>query len=133
MACEIKESLDTNVILRIMLKDIPDQCVRIVDMFMRRGIVYDVADLAITEAVFVMQSEYSREEIVNYLRNLFDLENVRCNVVLFERVFPMYLAHPKLSFNDCCLAVYAELNEAKPLWTFDRKLARQVKYSKAVA
>ncbi len=36
----------------------------------------------------------------------------------------MYLENPKLSFNDCCLAGYAALNEAEPLWTFDKDLAK---------
>lgn len=132
MAFRTEESLDTNMILRIMLKDVPGQCLKIVDLFMRQGVRYHVADLAITEAVYVMQRDYSREEIVSYLRNLFTMNEIRANFALFEKVFPMYLEYPKLSFNDCCLAVYAELNEAEPLWTFDRKLASQVSNVKLV-
>ena len=36
MAFRTEESLDTNVILRIMLKDVPEQCERIMDLFMPR-------------------------------------------------------------------------------------------------
>ncbi len=132
MAFRTEESLDTNMILRIMLKDVPEQCLKIVDLFMRQGVRYHVADLAIAEAVYVMQRDYSREEIVSYLRNLFTMNEIRANFALFEKVFPMYLKHPELSFNDCCLAVYAELNEAEPLWTFDRKLAGQADNVKLV-
>lgn len=127
-----RESLDTNVILRIMLMDVAEQCLKIQDLIMRQGYVYDVSDLAITESVFVMQRDCTRVEIVNNIKKLFEIPGINANFNLFERVFPMYLEHPKLSFNDCCLAVYAELNEAEPLWTFDQKLAKQIPTAKLV-
>lgn len=68
MAFRTIESLDTNIILRMMLRDIPEQCVRIVDLFMRHGVTYKVDDLAITEVVYVMQGQgFSRREIVDRL------------------------------------------------------------------
>lgn len=133
MAFKKRESLDTNIILRIMLMDVAEQCLRIQDLFMRQGYVYHVSDLAIAESVFVMQKGCTRAEIVENIKKLFEMPGIKANFNLFERVFPMYLQHPKLSFNDCCLAVYAELNEAEPLWTFDRKLVNQVPTAKAVA
>jgi predicted nucleic acid-binding protein len=47
------------------------------------------------------------------------------NATLMKRVFKLYMAHPQLSFTDCCLAAHAEVDDAKPLWTFDQKLAKQ--------
>ena len=132
MAYKKRESLDTNVILRIMMRDVPEQCLRIQDMLMRQNYVYDVADLAITEAVYVMQKTCTREEVVANIRRLFEIPGIYANFNLFKMVFPTYLIHPKLSFNDCCLAAYAELNGAEPLWTFDRKLAGQVETAKMV-
>ena len=127
MAFKTRESLDTNILLRLILKDVPGQCKKIMDLFMRHGYIYDVSDLAITEAVYVMQSSYalSREEIVDGLGRLLWFPEIRYNRVLFDRVFPMYLENPKLSFNDCCLAAYAALNGAEPLWTFDKALAKE--------
>lgn len=132
MAFKTRESLDTNVILRIMLMDVPEQCFAIVDLFMRQNYVYDVSDLAITESVFVMQENCTREEIVANLRKLFELPGINANFNLFNKVFPVYLKHPKLSFNDCCLAAYAELNQAELLRTFDRKLAKQTKSAELI-
>lgn len=132
MAFKTRESLDTNVILRIMLMDVPEQCLAIVDMFMRQNYVYDVSDLAITESVFVMQENCTREEVVANLRKLFELPGISANFNLFNKVFPVYLKHPELSFNDCCLAGYAELNQAEPLRTFDRKLAKQAKSAELI-
>lgn len=127
MAFKIRESLDTNVILRLILKDSEEQCLKVQDLLMRADVDYEVADLAIVEAVYVMQSVYglSRDKIVNGVQRLLDFAVLKLNWELFDRVFPMYLRHPALSFNDCCLAVYAELNEAEPLWTFDKALAKQ--------
>ncbi len=128
MASKLRESLDTNIILRFILGDVPEQCLKIQDLLMRQNVMYDVADLVITKAVYVMQSTYglSREKIVDGLQKLLWFPEINYNRNLFDQVFPMYLEHPKLSFNDCCLVVYANLNEAEPLWTFDQKLARQM-------
>lgn len=134
MVLRMRESLDTNIILRLMLRDIPGQCKKIQKLLMRHGYTYDVADLAISEAVYVMQNQYElpREMIVDGIRGLVDFPGVNYNRNLFERVFPMYLACPKLSFNDCCLAGYAALNQAEPLWTFDKDLAKESGTAKLV-
>ena len=107
MAFKTCESLDTNVILRIILKDTPEQGLKIQDMFMRQGVTYEVADLAVTEVVYVLQTFYrwTRSGIVDALTAILEAFPLKYNKVLFERVFRMYLEHPKLSFNDCCLAV----------------------------
>lgn len=126
MAFRTRESIDTNIILRLALKDVPGQCLKIQDLLMRQGVSYDIADLAITEAVYVLQRENSRAEVVDMLKEVLSMPGFNYNAVLFDRVFPMYLEHPQLSFNDCCLAVYAALNQAEPLWTFDQALAKQL-------
>ena len=134
MAFKTRESLDTNVILRLVLRDVPEQCLKIQDLLMRMYIRYDVADLAITEAVYVMQSFYSlsREEIVDGVRKLLWFPEIKYNRELFKRALPVYLDNPAMSFNDCCLAVYAELNEAEPLWTFDKAFAKRSGTAKLV-
>lgn len=134
MAFRTCESIDTNIILRLILRDVPTQCVKIQDLFMRQGYVYNVADLAIGEAVYVLQKSYgwTREGIIAALKDILDIANFNYNRTLFERVFPMYLQCPKLSFNDCCLVGYAALNEAEPLWTFDKALAKESGTAKLV-
>lgn len=133
MVSRARESLDTNIILRLALRDVPEQCLRIVDLLMRQNVVYDVADLAITEAVYVMQKQdYTRRQIVDALNGVLEVVDCNYNKSLFERVFPMYLNSPRLSFNDCCLAGYAALNQAEPLWTFDQALAKESGTAKMV-
>lgn len=124
---KVQESLDTNIILRIMLRDVPEQCMKVVDLLMRQGVNYRISDLAITEAVYVLQGlGQSRAEIVERFQGLFELTDIEANRELFERVFRIYLENANLSFNDCYLAVEARVSGAEPLWTFDKALAKKV-------
>lgn len=127
MAFRTRESLDTNILLRLIVKDIPEQGLKVQDLFMRQGIDYEVADLAVTEAVYVLQSWYhwTRSGIVDALMTVMKDFPLNYNKALFDQVLPMYLEHLQLSFNDCCLAGYAMLNQAEPLWTFDKALAKE--------
>lgn len=135
MAVKLHESIDTNIILRTILGDVPEQCLRIQDLFMRHDVIYEIADLALEEVVYVLQESYnwSRRNIVEAVQATLEMAHFNYNEPLFSAVFPMYVSHPKLSFNDCCLAVYAKLNGAEPLWTFDKNLARQSPTAKILA
>ena len=53
MVFKTHESLDTNIIVRLIVRDVPEQCLKAQDMLMRRGVTYEVADLVVTEAVYV--------------------------------------------------------------------------------
>jgi len=132
MACRVREAVDTNVLLRLILRDVPEQCLKVQDLLLRQKACYDVADLAVEEVVYVLQKGFgwTRAGIVEALRSVLDLSWFDYNRALFTRVFPLYLEHPGLSFNDCCLAVYAELNQTEPLWTLDQDLAKQVPAAK---
>ena len=61
------------------------------------------------------------------------LTELNLNRTLFENALPIFLKQPSLSFEDSCLVTYAELNDATPLWTFDKTLANQILSSKLVA
>lgn len=133
MAFKTRESLDTNIILRLVLQDVPEQCAKVQELFMRMDVTYNISDLAITEAVYVMQKDRSRADVVAGIKKIFEFPHINANFNLFNQVFPMYLENPQLSFNDCCLATYAALNEAEPLWTFDQALAKQNPTAKLLA
>lgn len=135
MAFRTVEAIDTNILVRLAVRDNAQQCLRIQDLFMRQGVKYEVTDLAISEAVYVLLSWYrwSRQDIVETLQTILTTFPLQWDHELFERVFPMYLSHPHLSFNDCCLAGYAALKEAEPLWTFDQDLAKESGTAKLLA
>jgi len=76
--------------------------------------------------VFVLERHYglTRSQIGEAVQGIMSLVQVNCNRALFAKALPLFMGHPSLSFEDCCLATYADLNDARPLWTFDKGLAK---------
>jgi len=128
-------SFDTNVLLRLLLNDIPDQHNAVKKLMQQTSNQFAVADIVIIELVFALSRYYafSRIQIADAVDGLMKLRGIICNRTLFEKVLPLFIDSSSLSLEDCCLAIYAQLNEAEPLWTFDKKLANQVSIAKLVA
>jgi predicted nucleic-acid-binding protein len=120
-------SLDANVLLRLLLNDVAEQHASVIRLFERATGQFNVADTAMIELVFVLGRHYdfSRTAIVEAVEGLMELAAISCNRPLLEAALPIFLKCPGLSFEDCCLSTYAQLQNALPLWTFDRKLAKQ--------
>jgi predicted nucleic-acid-binding protein len=127
-------SLDANVLLRLILRDVPSQSDTALELMQRKG-VFHVADTALIEVIFALERYYEipRADIAHYIQAVISHPKLLLNRQLFSSALPAYTNHPTLSFEDCCLAIYAELNSALPLWTFDKKLATQLsKYTKGL-
>ncbi len=124
-------SLDTNAILRLIVGDDAAQAKKVIQLLSKANSQVAVADIALTEAIYVLQRYYhvDRDDITSLISNFMTLPVINCNRVLFDRALVLYTEHPALSFEDCCLAVYAELNDATPLYTFDKKLASQLEHT----
>ena len=127
-------SLDANVLLRLLLNDVADQHRAVIRLFEAAQGQFAIADTAMIEVVFVLERnyEFTRAQVTEAVTGLMALAEVNCNRGLFEGALPLYCRNPKLSFEDCCLAIYAELNHAEPLWTFDQKLASQAPTARLV-
>lgn len=124
------QSLDTNVILRLLLNDIPEQTLLIKNLIAQssRGSLV-IADAALFETVWILSGPrygLSRETIGRALLKITAIAQVKCNRRLVANVLPLYIKHPKLSFVDICLTIYAEAATATPLLTFDKNLAKQL-------
>lgn len=121
------DSLDTCLIISAVLGEPVEQRDAVWSL-LESGDMHHVSDLAISETVYVLEYHYrqTRAEIVFGLESFFKTHDdvLSYNKDLFALVFPYYAAHPALSFNDCCLAYYAEAGHAEPLFTFDQKLAK---------
>lgn len=127
-------SLDANIILRYLLNDIPEQGESAIRLLKDAPNQLAVADTALIEACFVMERAYSmsREHIAIALLGFMSLQHINSNRILFDRALMLFQSHPALSMEDCCLGVYAELNNAVPLYTFDKKLAKQLQATRLV-
>ncbi len=126
MANKIQGSVDTNVLLRLLLDDIHAQT-KAAQSLIDSGDRYEVADAALIEVVFVLEKIYSMDRAL-IMENVLAIVRNRtfiCNRVLFEQVMPQYVQEPSLSVVDCALLAYARLNKAVPLYTFDKKLIQK--------
>ena len=118
-------SLDTNLLVRLVLGDVPAQ-VEAVEKLLKSGRSFDVSDIAIFEMVYVLEKVYKQpRDIIS--QNVYSIINhtcINCNRKIFVASLPLYIDNPKLSFVDCALTKYAELNKTTPLYTFDADLAK---------
>ena len=121
------KSLDTNITLRLLLQDVPDQLRKIVDLIDNsKSGGLQVADAVFFECVWVLSGKmynFERELIGKLLLQIADIPQINCNRGMLEKAVPLYVNHRNISFIDASLTVYAELNSATPLLTFDKKLA----------
>lgn len=128
------ESLDTNILLRVLLQDIPEQVELAMSLLEREDVIYKVSDAMLSELVFVLtRMKVDRETIVAALTKIVARPNIRAGELMDIELFWEYLHHPKLSFTDCYLAIEAAADKAEPLWTFDKALAKESGTAKLVA
>jgi uncharacterized protein len=118
-------SLDTNVLLRFVLGDVPAQSLLVEELLQKTGTLH-VADIALIEMVFVLETVYgfTRADVVTSITTIIRHPKINSNRKLFELALPSYVQYPKLSIVDCALQHYAALNGTTPLFTFDKALAQ---------
>ena len=118
-------SLDTNVILRWLLDDVPGQHAS------ARALVdagqFRVSDAAVIETCFALNRYYkfTRAEVNQVVIGFLCQPTIVSNLQLVIDTLDLYVARPKLGFEDCYLVTAAAHDHSAPLFTFDRKLATQ--------
>lgn len=120
-------SLDTSVLVQLVTGQRPDVVEAVERFIYSAGSQFIVADAALLELVFVLEKEKQlpRAAIAGVFEMLKTRDNISYNRVTFDKTTKAYQEHPKLSFYDCYLSAYAQTQSATPLWTLDKKLARQ--------
>lgn len=128
------DSLDTNIILRLILSDNLDQREKAYKLISKGQ--HHIFDAAITEVVYVLAScyNYNHITIAQKLNCFFEqfCENIDYNKTITKMILPFWAEHPSLSFVDCYLAFISGLSNSKTLITFDKKLASQHPNAKLV-
>ncbi len=117
-------SLDTNIVLRFFLNDIPEQTI-MARRLIAASPVY-VSDVVVTETIYVLEQKliYDRSFICGVLRMFLGLQSVFYNDLVLPSVMKMFEERPSLSFVDCYAAMEAKVFGTK-LYTFDKKLINQ--------
>lgn len=132
---QIKESLDTSVIVRLITRDIEPLYKKAVKLVSREGVQFILDDVAVAEAVHVLTKapyQFGRAAVRQMLTEIMKVDNILCDYDTVAGALDEYAANPSLSFDDCLLAAKAAAAEAEPLWTFDHKLAVQSGTAKEV-
>ena len=120
------KSLDTNALLWLLLADNPQQTTTVEALLSDKSQKFAVADMVFAEVVWVLQGgvyKYNRQRVAANLQAVIAIQQINCNKVMLENAIPLYVRLPKISFIDACLTIYAELDGALPLLTFNKKLA----------
>lgn len=117
-------AVDTNVIVRLMVRDDPRQ-VSAAERYVATGAWVSV--LAVAEATWVLGTVYDRGaahvvDAVERLLNHKDLTIQDSDVV--TAALELFKARPSLGFSDCLLLEIARKAGHLPLGTFDRNLSR---------
>lgn len=128
MASNSPSSLDTCVILRAFVGNVSSQASAARHLISDSTRHFQINDLVFFESVYTLQRSYAwpRRAIATALAGLISRKNISCNRNFLYQVFDDYVTHPSLSFADCYLARSAQISDTRPLWTFDRKLAKQL-------
>jgi predicted nucleic-acid-binding protein len=120
--------LDTNAVIRIFERDIPEQTSAVLAYIAsHKCIVYLEVAEEVIHALECKWYNYTREQSVVTLKNLMQL-----HAELFDKpdvlsfALDLYSERHGLDFVDCLLAGYNHVYGC-PIFTFDRRLANQIK------
>jgi predicted nucleic-acid-binding protein len=130
------KNLDTNITLRLLLQDGPDQLEKVVALIDdSKPNSLSVADAVFFECVWILSGEmynFDRTLIGKLLIQVAEIPQINCNRAMLVKAVPLYVANTQITFIDTCLTVYAELNGSTPLLTFDKKLVSALPKTTAI-
>ncbi|MBC7707933.1 PIN domain-containing protein [Polaromonas sp.] len=117
-------SLDTNIVLRYLLNDIPEQSLK--SKLLITGSESYVTDVIAVEIIFVLERVVTMEraDIVTLFKSFLSLPNLVYNDYFLDQVIDLYGAKKKLSIVDCYAATEAKVY-GNSLITFDKELVKQ--------
>lgn len=117
-------AIDTNVLVRLLTGDDPDQ-ERAADAFIVGGAW--ISHLALAEAMWVLKSAYGRTptDLINALDELLAHEHlVLQEPDVVAAALEAFRERPAAGFSDCLILATARKNGHGPLGTFDKTLAK---------
>lgn len=115
---------DSNVLLRLITGDDPDQCAT-AEAFVEKGAW--ISTLVLAEAIWTLGSKYGHDAagIERALRMLLSHDRLMLQDADAVAAAVEFFHHrPSLGFSDCLILALASKHGHLPLGTFDRNLAR---------
>jgi uncharacterized protein len=118
-------SLDTNVVLRFLLDDVPEHSKKATELIESNALLY-VTDVVVIEIIYVLEKvfEVSRGDIRELVLGFLGFSNVVHNPRFLVNAIELYAKHTSLSIVDCyaCEEAKSYNNE---LITLDKRLITQ--------
>ena len=117
-------AVDTNVLVRLLTADDPDQTAR-AEAFLARGPVW-VSTVVLVEAVWVLSAVYgwSKAQLLAMLRTLADSHDFTVQEPLAVTSAIASYGECTADFTDCLALELARANDQLPFATFDTQAAK---------
>ena len=121
--------IDTNVFLRFLTADLPEQaeaCAELIHRLRDGREVAHVSPLAVAESIWTLERFYglSKEEVVGKVVPLLKLRGVRVvGKALFLSALPLYVQR-NVSFADAYMAVQMQQTGSEEIYSYDRDFDR---------
>lgn len=117
-------ALDTNVLVRLIVRDDADQVAR-AEAFVQHGAWVPL--LVLAEAVWVLQSVYGldRQHLATIVGMLLDHDRLTLqDEDVVRKAHATFRGEPTAGFSDCLIVETARKAGHRPVGTFDRRLSR---------
>lgn len=117
-------ALDTNVLVRLIVRDDPDQVTR-AEAFVESGAW--VSLLVLAETAWVLQSAYGLDQrrVATVVEMLLDHERLTLqDEDVVRRAHTIFRGERTVEFSDCLIVETARKAGHRPVGTFDRRLSR---------
>ena len=121
-------AVDTNIIIRFLVKDDPKQCLAVKKMFEKIENLGDklwVSNVVVLEMVWVLRSRYtaSRDEILTAVKTLLDMVILEFQDAEIVEQFYYSAQNAPLELDDLLIGMTAKVS-CDFTWTFDRKVSK---------
>lgn len=117
-------SLDTNIVLRFLLDDIPEQTAKATNVISKNKVY--VTDVVVIEIIYVLERviQLPRKDIARLVTDFLGFSSVIHNPYFLVESIGLYKRSPSLSIVDCYATQEAKAYTNK-LATFDKRLSSQ--------
>ena len=117
-------SVDTNVLVRLLVRDDPQQ-VEAAEVFIGKGAW--VSHIVLAETLWVLDAVYARtaKQIASAVEKLLGHGSLTLqDAGVVDAALDTFRANPRLGFSDCLVVEIARKAGHVPLGTFDKQLAK---------
>lgn len=118
--------LDTNIIIKFLTKDTPQQAEEIENLFKKaKKEELEIPDFILTEVIWVLLSFYKLEKIkvIEKLEGILSFEKFKLNRVILRKTIDIYRDY-NISFVDAYLGALAITGDYPKVYSFDKRLKK---------